>query len=445
MDSSSSFDEDAAVSAVLNAIESVCEESAELRPWGGGKFGRRPNLKRGECKWWDDYLSSQSIYPPSLFRRRFRVPLKLFRRLLHDLPAHEPTLKQLKDAVGRLGATSWQKILVSLRRLSLGASYDSLDDQARMSSESVRRAVRAFCKAVCLVYGGEFLNRAPSLQELRAIESSYARKMLPGCTGSVDCMAVKWKNCPKSWKGQYHNPRHGKLASVSVEALCDSNLYCWHVFVGQPGTNNDITVSESSPLFVDILTEARRMRLPEGYTLNAQQRSWYLYYLVDGIYPEWAIFAKPIHEPSTHQKQVMTTVQESRRKDVERLFGVLQGRFQILKGDFHLWSDTEVSEIVHTCVILHNMLIRLSLGGELHDEEDTDGSPMLPDDIVQEFYYDTIEHEEQIENEPHQNAQTWMETLIGVDESVRSRFAHIQLREALVSHIWNQFGHQQNT
>ena len=74
-------------------------------------------------------------------------------------------------------------------------------------------------------YGQKFLNSTPNLYELRKIETQYASKIFPGCAGSLDCMNVAWKNCPKSWKGQYHNSKNGKLATVSIEAMCDTNLY----------------------------------------------------------------------------------------------------------------------------------------------------------------------------------------------------------------------------
>ena len=116
--------------------------------------------------------------------------------------------------------------------------------------------------------------------------------MLPGCVESVDCMSIAWKNCPKSFKGQYHNQRLGKVADVSVEAMCNMNLYSWHVHVGRPRTNKVIKVAETSPLFIDILTDARGMKLPNGFEINGEQKDWHCYFLVDGIYAEWAIFLK---------------------------------------------------------------------------------------------------------------------------------------------------------
>eukprot|EP00171_Calliarthron_tuberculosum_P003658 IDg3658t1 len=92
---------------------------------------------------WNDYLVDDRVYPPSHFRSRFWVPLKLFRRLLHDLPIFDTSLRN-SDAIRKLGATSWQNILNSLRRLGSAESYDMLDDQSRMSASSQRVAFKSF-------------------------------------------------------------------------------------------------------------------------------------------------------------------------------------------------------------------------------------------------------------------------------------------------------------
>ena len=147
-------------------------------------------------------------------------------------------------------------------------------------------------------------------------------------------MRVRWKNCPKSWKQQYYNPRDGKHAAIVMEAMYHTNLYYWHVFVGRPGTNNDISVAQNSPLFTRILNGKRTMKLPEGYVLHRITQNRHLYYLVDGKYPAWAIFVKPIHAPINIQQQTMTAMQKGKSKDIERLFGALQGHFRILTSSF---------------------------------------------------------------------------------------------------------------
>lgn len=166
-------------------------------------------------------------------------------------------------------------------------------------------------------FGSVLLNREPDVMELQEIVNNYENAGFPGCLGCLDCMHLKWKNCPRSLKGQYHNPKDGKLATISCEAMCDRNLYCWHWYAGRCGTNNDITVLDNSPLINDILSSRRRMSIPGGYSVNGVMRSWLLYILVDGIYPDWAIFVGPNHAPLNDKERHMTKRQEAVRKNIE--------------------------------------------------------------------------------------------------------------------------------
>ncbi|GKG14205.1 ALP1-like protein isoform X1 [Tanacetum coccineum] len=50
------------------------------------------------------------------------------------------------------------------------------------------------------------------------------------------------------------------------------------------------------------------------------------YYLADGIYSEWASFIKSFTVATDPEHTYFKQRQESARKDVERAFGVLQGR-----------------------------------------------------------------------------------------------------------------------
>lgn len=50
-------------------------------------------------------------------------------------------------------------------------------------------------------------------------------------------------------------------------------------------------------------------------------------------------------------------MQEACRKDVEKAFGVLQARFNIVRVPTRGWSDEVLYYIMKTCIILHNMII----------------------------------------------------------------------------------------
>lgn len=268
--------------------------------------------------------------------------------------------------------------------------------------------------------------------ELRNITARYEEQGFPGCVGCLDCMHLKWKNCPKALKGQNHNPKDGKLATLSCEALVGHDLYCWHWFPGRCGTNNDITVVDNSPLIIDIISGRRTMTLPEGYNINGVFRHWLLYVLGDGIYPDWAIFVKPNSAPLTDQQQHITKRQEAVRKDVERFFGCLQGRFKILRYERHEWSDEEIILISQVCVILHNMITKMSLQGELDEEFGQDLSIEEDAGIVRVFFQDNIETETQ-NDVVHSGGLTH---LLERDALVTSLEAHLRLTEAINEHLW---------
>ena len=148
------------------------------------------------------------------------------------------------------------------------------------------------------------------------------------------------ENCPKAFKGQYHNPKDEKLAKLSFEAVVDRNLHFWHWFPGRCGTNNDITVLDNSPLTNEIISGKRRITVPEGYVVNGVRRLWMLYTLGDGIYPQWAVFFLPNIAPLNERDVPLRQRQEGVRNDVERFFGCLQGRFKTRRQERRQWSDS---------------------------------------------------------------------------------------------------------
>jgi len=128
-----------------------------------------------------------------------------------------------------------------------------------------------------------------------------------------------------------------------VEAVCDEDLWVWHLFVGAPGSLNDINVMQQSPLYL-VVTGFRRPPRGTPFTLNGRTRTL-LYYLVDSIYPRYAFLMSPHPEPSTEEQTTFNRLQEAIRKDVERLFGVLWNRFHVAlhPGRYH-----SVSKLVTT-------------------------------------------------------------------------------------------------
>lgn len=80
------------------------------------------------------------------------------------------------------------------------------------------------------------------------------------------------------------------------------------------------------------------------------------YYLTNGIYPPWAAFVKAIRIPHGAKEKLFSKHQESYRKDVERVLGVLQARFAIIREPTLIIKLEFVKKVMMACIILHNMI-----------------------------------------------------------------------------------------
>ncbi|GJR44665.1 probable histone H2A variant 3 [Tanacetum coccineum] len=92
------------------------------------------------------------------------------------------------------------------------------------------------------------------------------------------------------------------------------------------GANNDLPVLNNSPLFDDLLDDIDPVAPFKCNGVKFEKG----YYLADDIYPQWASFVKSFTVASSEKNVLYKRKQEGARKDIERAFGVLQGRWRII-------------------------------------------------------------------------------------------------------------------
>ena len=112
----------------------------------------------------------------------------------------------------------------------------------------------------------------------------------PGMLGSIDCMHWEWKNYPTAWKGAYTTGYKSKNPTIILEAVADYRLWIWHAYFGVAGSNNDINVLNSLPLFNE---QCQGIGPAVSFVANGNRHDMG-YYLADGIYPRWPVFVKTI-------------------------------------------------------------------------------------------------------------------------------------------------------
>ena len=162
----------------------------------------RRNHLTGHERLFLDYFALTPIYPPVLFRRRFRMKRSLFLRIQSQVEAHDSYFVQKRNSANKLGLSSLQKITAALRMLAYGVSGDLIDEYVRIGETTALESLKKFVTAVIDVFSEEYL-RKPNNEDIARLLAHGERRGFPGMLGSIDCMHWKWKNCSSAWKGQY--------------------------------------------------------------------------------------------------------------------------------------------------------------------------------------------------------------------------------------------------
>ncbi|KAK1866663.1 hypothetical protein I4F81_009179 [Pyropia yezoensis] len=299
------------------------------------------------------------VYDEDDFERRFRVPRSVFVRV-YQAVKDQPGFIQTIDATGRPRAHPLQKLVAAFRVLAYGESTDRPDENCRISRSTVDNTVRDLVYYIVDIFRPNYL-RQPNAEELTILLKRSAERGVPGCIGSLDCSHWEWRACPKGMQGSFQN-RKGRR-SIVMETVCDEDLYIWHLFVGCPGSTNDINVMQQSPLYHDITAGLWPPR-DRPFTANGVTRTL-LYYLTDKIYPNYAFFVQAYANPDTEKKRIFNRLQEALRKDVERVSAVLTARWHIALHPARYATVARITVVAKAVAILHNMVTEVRRGGYL--------------------------------------------------------------------------------
>jgi Plant transposon protein len=154
-----------------------------------------------------------------------------------------------------------------------------------------------------------------------------------------------------------------------LESIADYKLWFWHTSYGYAGAMNDLNILNLSP-FLDSLTNGTFAAVEEEskvvpYSIDGQQFTR-MFCLVDRIYPKYSRFVCGFKEPITEEEVRFTGWQESARKDIERVFGVLQCKWKAVAFHIQGLCLVGIGNMVATCLILHNMGVSDRVMGDVN-------------------------------------------------------------------------------
>ncbi|XP_047979164.1 uncharacterized protein LOC125221077 [Salvia hispanica] len=127
--------------------------------------------------------------------------------------------------------------------------------------------------------------------------------------------------------------------------------------------------------------------------------------------------------PNGFQERVFASRQEAAWKDVERGFGVLQARWEIVKGPARSWYRHHIANVMYACIILHNMIIHDEgrAASEWSDAEAAPNAGHATPPVVQGLAYGVSER-------------------LQAQESMRNQQAHLQLMNDMIEEVWTRSG-----
>ena len=291
------------------------------------------------------------------FRSLFRMKLEKVEELTNILIQRgyivEPRSLRFRD---EFRERSELLVLTALYRLGSGNSYRHCRSNTYISVSEIRKFFNLFLDAI-FEMRDDYVYLPRDITELRHLMRDYDEQGLPGCTGSMDVVHVKWSRCPTG----DHNRAKGKAGYPTIGFECITNFRrrIIGVFGPQFGTRNDKEIVKVDSNVHLIRTgwfkDVRWSYYNEhGHVLFDRG----VYVICDNGYHRWPTSICPYEraESSTFEGHFSTNL-EGVRKDVECTFGILKKRWRILNNGLE-YRDMKVCEkIFVACCCLHNFLL----------------------------------------------------------------------------------------
>jgi Plant transposon protein len=305
----------------------------------------------------DDLTGPDARFVGKDFKMFFRISRSRFQHILEMFGNHGGDFYSGKaDCCGNQTASIEAKLLLPLQTLAFGGATHQFCLYYQMSKTLAATSCSMFHKTFLHLYRKKYLKK-PSKEDIYRISSLHEQiHGVAGMFGSLDCMHTKWKNCPTGWQGSFKGQKG--YSSIVLEGLCDYHCYFWHVEYGHAGTNNDVNILKASDFYTSLIDgrfdELERDVVP---FVIANQPFNKMFILVDGAYPKFDRLVKPMKFPILPEQKKFKEWQSAARKDIERAFGMLQGRFQAVVRPIQLWDIKEVFRMIKCCLCLHNMCV----------------------------------------------------------------------------------------
>ncbi|CAN0329295.1 unnamed protein product, partial [Ascophyllum nodosum] len=247
------------------------------------------------------------------------------------------------------------QILTALQILGRGSCFDDILQLSLVSKAMAAATFHKFFKHFAMEMFEEHIY-LPTGTYLDEVMDHYHKLGFTGAMGSTDVTHVGWGMCPFTL-GRSFTGKEG-FPTIAFQVTVDHAGRALAVTSGFTGATNDKTIirydAAVNKINNDNQYKGREYKLRKADGTYRERKGCYL--IVDNGYHEWVTLMAPSKYPADNDDTVFSKTLESVRKDVECFFGILKGRFRVLKLRIGYHSQERIDNIFFTCCILHNML-----------------------------------------------------------------------------------------
>lgn len=243
-----------------------------------------------------------------------------------------------------------EKVIITLRFLATGETFESLQFQFLVAANTISGIVKNTCKAIIRILGPIHL-RTPSTEEewTRIAKGFGDRWNHPNCIGCLDGKHVAIKRPPDAGSA-YFNYKH--FHSIVLMAICDSDYRLLHAEVGCNGAISDGGVFNYSN-FKQRLDRAE-LGLPQ---FNNPTNDLPFVLIGDGAFKLTSRLMKPYTGRQLTLDQRVYNYRTSRpRNTIENTFGIMAMQWRALLTTLGTNIETTKDLVLAIC-ILHNILV----------------------------------------------------------------------------------------
>ena len=321
--------------------------------------------------WYSAYILNPDLEDPKfhkIFRRRFRLPYAQFLELGERLESHEIFARWHSGNVNPFTQEPPTPIplllLTSLRYLGRGWTFDDLAENTAMHEETIRVFFHCFIDYGSSVLYGIYIRPPTCADEAQAHTSEYAVAGFAGAIGSTDATHILLERVAYRLR-QTHIGFKMTHTARTYNITVNHRRQILATTTGHPARWNDKTLAlfdcfmtdlKNGEIMNDMFFDLYERGGPDGDTIvkRCYQGAWLL---VDNGYLAWPTTVPPIKTTSSRVEIRFLSWLESMRKDVECTFGILKGRWRILKTGICLTGVENADKIFLTCCALRNWLL----------------------------------------------------------------------------------------